>query len=110
MLPVNVRNITPRSVNVRKTTITSNATPRLGANKTDIIRQPVLFLIMLTNLAPVLQLYTKAVKPTTNVLAKIPVIPTLARPVRSSMPADAVLMTTISVHAADHQVAPRIRL
>ena len=110
MLPVNVRSIMPRSVNVIVTTIISNAMPRLGANKTDIIRQHALFLIMLTNLALVLGLYTKAVKEITNVLAKTPVIPTLARQAKSSMPADAVLMITHMVHVADHQVTRRIHL
>ena len=65
---------------------------------------------MLTNLAPVLQLYIKAVKETTNVLAVIQVIPTLARPVKNSMPAGAVLMITISVHAANRQGVRQIHL
>ena len=110
MLPVNVRSIMPRSVNVIVTTIISNAMPRLGANKTDIIRQPVLFLIMLTNLARVMVLCTKAVKEITNVLAKTQVIPTLARLAKSFMPADAVLMITISVHAANRQGVRQIHL
>ena len=110
MLPVSVRSIMPRSVNVRKTTITSNAMPRHGVSRTDIIRQHALFLIMLTNLVPVLQLYIKAVKETTNVLAVIPVIPTLARLAKSFMPADAVLTITHTVHVADRPVVRRIRL
>ena len=84
--------------------------PRHGVSRTDITQLPALFLIMLTSHVPVLQLYTKAVKPITNVLAKIPVIPTLARPVRSFMPAGAALMTTISVHVADRLAARRIPL
>ena len=110
MLLVNVRSIMPKSANVLVMTIILNAMPRLGVSRTDIIRQHALFLIMLTNLALVLGLCTKAVKPTTNVLAKTPVIPTLARQARNSMPADGAVMIIISVHAADRQAARRIHL
>ena len=84
MLPVNVHSIMPLSALVTVTTIILNVTPKLGVNRTDIIRQPVPFRNMSMKLVRVTVLCTKAVKPTMTVLVKKPVIPKPVRQAKSS--------------------------
>ena len=110
MLQGSVRSIMLKSVNVTVMTITLNAMPRLGVNKTDITQQLVLFRNMSTALVRVTVLCIKAVKPIMTVLVKIPALPRLARPAKNCMPADAVLMITHTVPAVNLPVVRQIRL
>ena len=111
ILLANVRSIMPKSVSVPVTTIISNAMQRLGVSKTDIIRQPALFLIMLTSLVPASEPCIKDVKETTSVPAGIPIILTLVRQVRSLKRTQAAaLMIHLTGLAAGLPAARRIRL
>ena len=83
MLPANVRSIMPLSELVTGMTIILNVMLRLGVNKTDITRQPVLFRTMLTSPAPVTALSIKVVKETMTGLVKNSIIQRLVLPDRS---------------------------
>ena len=111
MLTVNVRNIMPMSENVPVTTIILNVMLRLGVNKTDITRQPVLFRTMLTSPAPVTALSIKVVKEIMTGPVKKPVLPSPVRQVRSSKrtPA-AALMTHLTAPVVNRQDVRLIRL
>ena len=97
MLPVNVRNIMPRSENVTATIITSNVTPKHGVNKTGITQPLVLFQNMWISPVRVTALCINNVKPIINVPAVIPVIQTLVLPARNSKRTpDVVLMILLT--------------
>ena len=106
---VNVRSIMLRSVNVIVTTITLNAMPRLGANKTGITPQLVPFHNMLMILVRVTVLCTKAVRPIMTVPVKKPV---LLKPVRqaknSKRTPDDVLMILLTALAVPRPVVRAI--
>ena len=84
MLLVNALSIMPLSELVTVMTIILNVTPKLGVNRTDIIRQPVPFRNMSMKLVRVTVLCTKAVKPTMTVPVKKPVLPKPVLQARSS--------------------------
>ena len=97
MLPVNVRNIMPKSENVTVMIITLNVTPKHGVNKTVITQPLVLFQNMWINPVRVTALCINNVKPIINVPAVIPVIQTLVLPARNSKRTpDVVLMILLT--------------
>ena len=93
MLPVNVRNIMPKSENVTVTIITSNVTPKHGVNKTVITQPLVLFQNMWISPVRVTALCINNARPIINGLVVISVIQTLVLPGRNSKRTpDVVLM------------------
>ena len=101
ILPVNVRNIMPRSENVTATTITSNVMPKHGANKTGITQPLVLFRNMWINPARVTDLCINNVKPIMTGLVKNSDIQKLVLPGRSlKRTPGVVLMILLTVPAA----------
>ena len=109
MLPVNVRTITLKSVNVPVTTIILNVTLKPGVKITDTIRHLVLFLNMLTLPVQVTGLCTNNAKLTMPVLVRTPDIPTHVPPGRSlKRPPAAVLMIHLTEPAALHPAVRHI--
>ena len=97
MLPVNVRNIMPKSDNVTVTIITSNVTPKHGVNKTVITQPLVLFQNMWISPVRVMVLCINNVKLIISGLVAIPVIQTLVLPARNSKRTpDVVLMILLT--------------
>ena len=110
MLPVNVRNIMPKSENVTVTIITSNVTPKHGVNKTVITQPLVLFQNMWISPVRVTVLYINNVKPIISGLVAIPVIQTLVLPARNSKRTpDVVLMILLTGLVVAQAVAQVIR-
>ena len=110
MLPVNVRNIMPKSDNVTVTIITSNVTPKHGVNKTVITQPLVLFQNMWINLARVTALCINNARPIINGLVVIPVIQTLVLPGRSSKRTPGVVLMILLTGLVVAQAVARATL
>ena len=109
MLQVNVPNIRPRSVNVRKMTIISNAIRSNGVPITVIIPRPVLCRPLLTDNARTVNLITKAVKktdrgPVVNLVMSIPVLRD-----GCMQPQTGVLMIILTANAVPLLLLPDVR-
>ena len=108
MLPGNVRNIMPRSDSVTVMTITSNVTPRHGANKTGITQPLVPFQNMWISPVRVTDLCINNVKLIISGLAVIPVILTLVLPARNSKRTPGVVLMILLTGLVVAQAAARV--
>ena len=111
MLPVNVRNITPKPARVPVMTIISNVMHKPGANKTAITQLLVPFRNMLMNNVRTDSLIINNARPIMTGLAVTPVILTLVLPGRNFIKIpDVVLMILLMELAARRQDARVIHL
>ena len=109
MPPDNVRNIMQWSELVPATIIILNVMLRPGVNKTDIIRRPVLFRLMLMNSVRTVCLTIKAVRKTVREPAGRPVMLTLVLRDAFMQPPTAARGILLTVNAVPHRPLPDVR-